>query len=586
VQVETLDMGKLYRNFRFEPEQSKYIRDIARKAGEKLADTGVSTAKFSIPSNDLDKRERDLIDVAHSANDIVRKSTAYEKMGNEAMLNTMVEVDDMIWGSGDASPISKGLSRMRLNSLKQWDATVQMFFHEAAHLHFQTQNPLQQDLFTQQNITAHPELGTDFQKLMDKNRQFYLHPTSIEKDLEVLAGMPYEEYKKVYRKALRGYRSEPMERYSYIYGQEAERAYRRASGYYSERTAMKIADRIATPLISGTIDVGRPEQVRHTEKGIELTYKSYDTEPEKLEKAIKAKFAHADETLLRDIDIKANKLFGEVKITVPNSYDFTSRYNKYVTTPPPPPPPPPVINAKNEFPSSLPGNVEAPSIENSTLKKVRTTEEKSAGVDAGLSAGEKAEQAAAKTATKSALENQAKETTKTVTKETTKSTLKTQATNAAKKAGKTVSQTTNSIGKAALEANAKFDATVDKVIEKGTQKLNDSKVGKVYNKAAEKVAQTKAGKAVAKTASKAVEKAAASTAGKAVGKVVAKTVGTAVGKSVLKKIPVVSFFAGAYFAYERYKAGDTKGACAELVSGTAGCFPGPGTALSVAVDVG
>ena len=58
-----------------------------------------------------------------------------------------------------------------------------------------------------------------------------------------------------------------------------------------------------------------------------------------------------------------------------------------------------------------------------------------------------------------------------------------------------------------------------------------------------------------------------------------------VGKSVLKKIPLVSLGAGAYFAWDRIRNGDWKGACGELASGTLGCFPGLGTAASTAIDV-
>ena len=69
-------------------------------------------------------------------------------------------------------------------------------------------------------------------------------------------------------------------------------------------------------------------------------------------------------------------------------------------------------------------------------------------------------------------------------------------------------------------------------------------------------------------------------------KAAAKTAGSAVGKSVIKKIPLVSAAAGCYFAWDRIKDGDWKGACGEVASGVAGCFPGLGTAASAAIDVG
>lgn len=193
---------------------------------------------------------------------------------------------------------------------------------------------------------------------------------------------------------------------------------------------------------------------------------------------------------------------------------------------------------------------------------------------------------AEKSAEKPAAQTFKKATEKTMTKTATKTDLKAQATNAARKVGKTAAKTAKSIGNTVLKANAKFDAAVDKAIDRGAEKLNNSKVGKAYQKVTTKVAESKAGKAVAKTTSKAVEKVASSTAGKTVGKVVAKTAASAVGKSVLKKIPLVSAGVGAYFAYERLKNGELKAAGCELLSGIAGCFPGIGTAASVAIDVG
>lgn len=52
----------------------------------------------------------------------------------------------------------------------------------------------------------------------------------------------------------------------------------------------------------------------------------------------------------------------------------------------------------------------------------------------------------------------------------------------------------------------------------------------------------------------------------------------------LKKIPVVSLIAGLGFGLERLVKGDFSGAALELASGVASSFPGPGTALSTAID--
>lgn len=85
-----------------------------------------------------------------------------------------------------------------------------------------------------------------------------------------------------------------------------------------------------------------------------------------------------------------------------------------------------------------------------------------------------------------------------------------------------------------------------------------------------------AGKVVAKVGKKAT--------GKAAGKTVGKTAGKAAAKSVAKKIPGVSLACGAAFAIYEVAQGNYGKALGELASGAAGCFPGAGTAISVAID--
>ncbi len=147
-------------------------------------------------------------------------------------------------------------------------------------------------------------------------------------------------------------------------------------------------------------------------------------------------------------------------------------------------------------------------------------------------------------------------------------------------------KTSDGIVSTLAKADNAFNQVIDKTIDKGSELLNNNVVGRAYEKAAEKVADTKVVKAVEKSTAKAVEKAAKTTVGKAVTKTVAKAAGSAIGKSVIKKIPLVSAAAGCYFAWDRIKDGDWKGACGEVASGVAGCLPGLGTGISAAIDVG
>ena len=157
---------------------------------------------------------------------------------------------------------------------------------------------------------------------------------------------------------------------------------------------------------------------------------------------------------------------------------------------------------------------------------------------------------------------------------------------AAARAGAEAVKSSEGIVSAIAKADNAVNQAIDKTIDKGSELLNNNAVGRAYEKAAEKVADTKVVKAVEKTTAKVAEKAAQTTVGKAVVKAAAKTAGSAVGKSLLKKIPLVSLGAGAYFAWDRLKEGDWKGACGEMASGALGCLPGVGTAASAAIDVG
>ena len=153
-------------------------------------------------------------------------------------------------------------------------------------------------------------------------------------------------------------------------------------------------------------------------------------------------------------------------------------------------------------------------------------------------------------------------------------------------AGVNAGKTSEGIVDTLVKADNAVNQAIDKTIDKGSELLNNTAVGKAYEKATDAIANTKVVKAVEKGAAKTVEKAAQTAVGKSVVKAVAKTTGSAVGKSVLKKVPLVSVAAGCYFAWDRVKDGDWKGACGEVASGLAGCFPGVGTGISAAIDVG
>ena len=69
-------------------------------------------------------------------------------------------------------------------------------------------------------------------------------------------------------------------------------------------------------------------------------------------------------------------------------------------------------------------------------------------------------------------------------------------------------------------------------------------------------------------------------------KTATKIGGKALGKAAAKKIPILGAILGTGFAIERLQKGDMVGAGLEFASGIASIFPGVGTGISAALDVG
>ena len=96
-------------------------------------------------------------------------------------------------------------------------------------------------------------------------------------------------------------------------------------------------------------------------------------------------------------------------------------------------------------------------------------------------------------------------------------------------------------------------------------------------------------KATQKAAQKAAEKT-AKQAGKEVSEKLSKEAAALVAKSAtksaIKKVPVVGIIAGLVFGFQRALEGEFVKAGAEVVSGVAGTFAGPGTAAAIAIDAG
>lgn len=125
---------------------------------------------------------------------------------------------------------------------------------------------------------------------------------------------------------------------------------------------------------------------------------------------------------------------------------------------------------------------------------------------------------------------------------------------------------------------AKEGAVVAEEAGKAGEKLAVKEGEKVESIAAQRLAMKGA-----TTAEEGAVKAAGKTGLK---EIVAKVIGPRVAKVVGKSLPVVGALTGLGFGIARVMEGDFKGAAAEVGSGVASMFPGPGTAASIATDVG
>ena len=572
----TEEFIKLHSNYRLEPKQLEYIRELARQAGKELAGQNVDAAELAIKTKNTDlmnpaNRNNAVRKMTEKVDNIAAESTKYAP---EHRLQTMSIIDETMGNTQGVANMKgeKGFASIRVNTASAVDNTINVSAHEAAHVHFQTGNPLQMELL-QKKILAHPELGEDFAALMMYNNKFYLDSRTIDDWFTYKSIAPLDEWGKKFR----GYSHQPVEKFSQIYGLEVERAYRHAGNQISERTALKVCGYIGKT----------PEAVQYTSKGIEITYRAgldEELSGKKLMKELKSKLGRpmADELDVQLLD-KAGK---DVKITIPQDSKFTQKFEKFLASRP-----------EAEAVADL--IAKKPSFAQYSDSEIKLMFPKSEITDKESYLLHKMEKLTGSKIIIDEADNKKVFTTVTLPRDD-KFFAKVEKAGNTSKFKKTV---------------RKIDRAIDNTIEDCGEKLNNSKVGKVYAKAKQAVANSapvqktkemaksakdavvKGAKKVnqsapAQTVKKAVQKTgkavAESAAGKAVAKAAAKTVGgtaaKAVGKSILKKIPLISVGAGLVFGAQRAMAGDFAGAAGEVASGVCGTFPGVGTAASVAID--
>ena len=604
----------LNRNFTFEENDFQLIRKLGREAGQIYAEHNSIQTPLELgiktKLNGTDK----LLNETRRMNDIVVAQTAYyDKLFEGKYPFSKVVLDENMVHNGLAEMYNNSFG-LKLNPHKVREDAIHIGFHEGAHLHMQASHVRQAQLLTE-GIKAVEGFDDDFYKLMQMNSLYYVSQQRAIRDLNPdLAN--YLTPNQMYSLSLRhhnSYHKQPKEKFSELYGIEAERTYRRITKNYSERNAF-----LLNGVIKGLPMVGEPEYILKTEKGINLYYKSENLSPEMMEKTIKDRLANADDDFVEALNIE--KTFdGCVKLEASSDWEFGKNLKKFMKTPAPLPPMPSLSNeelkeksaedkgmnsknaksnleveknqrvekAKRKISKIIADNDANSMFDVGNDKLSLLVNEKSlaiheafAGIDNTEEIGdlrESARQSIERMEERLKVKNVKEKAVKSKPEEKVKK---------------------NNIYSKAKEANDKFDNAIDRIIDKGSKKLNNTKVGKAYQKLENKVLDSKVVKETQSFGDKVLtwgknklgnvfkSKAGKKAVSKAGTKAVSKIGGKAVVKSVVKKIPLVSVVAGVGFGVERCFKGEWAQAGGEVLSGVLGCFPGLGTAASVAVDAG
>ncbi|MBP5353357.1 MAG: hypothetical protein J6Y91_06330, partial [Alphaproteobacteria bacterium] len=235
-------LTKLYKNFRLEPAQFDIIRRTARQAGQFLAmKSDVHLEKIALMSHIRSHAEYEK--VAQLASDIVLQQSEYAPQYKERMAVKSEFAEKQKFG-GVAHLRD---SRYPLEIIQPTiyygfggDSFAELMFHESAHAYLQTGTAMQEKL-ADRGIYPLAEMDRDFYRLMRYNYTFYLPSEGVVKSLRNYFkrdnGLQKYDDAAMFMK---GYQRQPVEKYSYIYGMEAERAYRRDKKQLSERGALSM----------------------------------------------------------------------------------------------------------------------------------------------------------------------------------------------------------------------------------------------------------------------------------------------------------------------------------------------------------
>jgi len=295
-------LGHLYSNYRFEPQQLEVIKRLGKEAGEKMSQKkDIDLATLAIKTKN--KTPEGIYNVMKSANEITIGQTSYSNDSNYRNWFS-VGVNDKMEDRGRAT----GKGELFINSRQIADESIHVSFHETAHLHMQNK-------FSWQRTHISPaidNLGSDFHKLMEKNMDYYI---TFHQNVE------YSPQRKPVAERYKRYHKQPVERFSEIYGIEAERVFRSKTGQYSERNAIKVND-----ILREKTYLGHPQKAFVDENGfVNLIYKP---DAENLEEIFTKQLSEVDENIIKKINLIRNAN-GTVGLRVPKDISFTNALNTY-----------------------------------------------------------------------------------------------------------------------------------------------------------------------------------------------------------------------------------------------------------------
>jgi hypothetical protein len=301
-------LGHLYQNYCFEEEHFNTICEKATEVGTELAENEdnyfFDPAMLVTELNQDDHLRQAIVQgVGEKVSQIVHEMSELK----ECEENVATKVDDTLDGVGVCQVKDQCIV---VNSKEVRDEAVMTWFHEAAHAYLQVRSQQQRELWMDDKV-ALSELGNDFHELMLENNKYYL-------DSDLVANLQKETSVKR-QSGFSMYSRQPVEKYSELFGIMAERAYRRESGYYSERGVMKIAKELRR-------DLGAPQEARYDDDYcIVLRYgQTSKNAQNSTEDILKYRFSRLDENSKRQLNLHAVE--GDcVEITIPTEpYEVTA----------------------------------------------------------------------------------------------------------------------------------------------------------------------------------------------------------------------------------------------------------------------